>query len=114
MPQATEHSWLELLRAFWPIMLVLAALIWGTIELRVRKILADERKSLTEAHNKALADLRTELQTKMGNIGNDAMEALTLARKHESQIVELRTKMDIFWGMLERSTAGFLKQQSED
>lgn len=97
---------LELVRTLWPMALVLAALIWGTIELRVRAIIAAREEEWQKRHE----ELRRELNTPIAANGVRIMKTEDVAREQEARIVELEAKTGVFWRMIETATAGLLKR----
>lgn len=109
-------TWLEVLRVYWPIWVALFAAIGAVGELRTRKMLdaRDEawKKDMKEWKEERDAEWKAEredLQKPIGGIGNTALEALTKCRDHEPRLIELETKTAVFWKMIERSTAGLLR-----
>lgn len=113
-PQQGAPGMLELLRTLWPVLLVLAALIWAAIELRVRGIIAGmiaaKEKESDDAWQKRYEDLRRDLTTPITAAGLEAMKAHDTLREHEGRIVELETKTGVFWSMIEKATAGLLRR----
>lgn len=101
-------DWSELAAKMLPWLIVLAGLLWAVIELRVRRIVDAKVEKFCEGVKE---DLRREFQKPIGEIGIDAMQALQKIQTHETQIAELKAKTDLFWNMVQSSTADLLRHR---
>lgn len=115
MPQGAFviPTWLDLLSKLWPMLLMLAALLWATIELRVRKLMKEEKEETSKAIEKSARDVetrwRSELQKPIGEMGIDAMELERRVATNERKIGELETKIAPIWKMIERRIGDFMR-----
>ena len=105
-------TWLDLLSRIWPMMLALAALLWASIELRVRRLIREAQKETEAAIEKSARDVevkwRSELQKPIGDMGIDAIRAEEKVDDHEKRISDLEFKIGPVWKMIERRIEGLL------
>lgn len=113
----TVPTWLDLLSKLWPMLLCLAALLWATIELRVRKLLKEERLETDAALEKVARDAafqwRSELQKPIGDMGIDAMGLEERVSTNERRIADLEVKVAPLWKLIERRIAGMLGSEAD-
>lgn len=100
----------EILRNLSPWLLILAGLLWGAWELRVRKLLEIHFKQMDEKIERSKEELREELNPIVMRAGTDAMRALEKAHDHDKQLTELGVKADFYWDDLARGAARLLRE----
>lgn len=100
----------ETLRNLSPWLLILAGLLWGAWELRVRKLLDAKLEDFEDKIERAKEELREELNPIVMRAGTDAMRALEKAHEHDKQLTELGVKADFYWDDLARGAARLLRE----
>lgn len=136
-------TWWEVALRWFPVPVILLAsgVVWKLIEAKLDKIFIERDRKIGEAYaakaatEKELKDLKErvekaqeEVKTACKEIADDAEKLLVQARtdmqtavggpgalrEFERRLVDLETKVKLFWGMLERSTADLLLREPRD
>jgi hypothetical protein len=124
-----------------PVILLIAGVVWKLIEAKLDKIFqardvklaaAYAAKEATERELRELKErvekVQTEAKEAAKEIAKEAEEMLAAARTDmqtavggpgalrafENRLVDLETKVKLFWGMLERSTADLLLRDPKE
>lgn len=108
----TWKDWIILV----PSLVLVTGVVGKLIELHVRRIFdardkeLDERYAPKKSTSDAMAAIRTDNQSAIGGVGNDAMEALEMCRCHAERIATLETKVGVYWKTVEQEMANLLRQ----
>lgn len=123
--------WFDVVLRLWPVLLTVLAALGVIVELRARKIVDGRITELTgkdgaigklEAKLEAITDpeagtvarvdfrLREDLNAEILELAERAERAADIATAIDRRLIEVESRSDLVWGMVQRATAGLLKR----